>query len=331
MQLIAAKKLTARYDWMPDASDVIEYPDKAAWLAGREEGLGSTDVAAAVGLSPYDSVYSMWARKVGILPPAEENRAMRRGVVMEPFVASEYALEHDRRLVDLGRFTLIRSARWPWLSTSPDRFIMPFDARGPGGLEIKSANNRDAWTKGTVPEHHKIQATINMAVTGLRWWVLAGYVMGSDEIIPVEIERDEEVIEALAEEAGEFWQMVLEGRAARARGEEPVRFPDPDASEATRVALQAHYRTEISQDVAPIITGEAASALEDDLLKWGRAYNEAKAQHAEAKTRAMALVKDRPEIRLPGGTRITWKTVTKAAYSVEAKSNRELRVYAPKK
>lgn len=300
------------------------------WLQDRAEGLSASEVAAAVGLSPYDSRYSMWARKVGILPPATENRAMRRGRTMEPFIAAEYALETGRELVDLGRYTLVRSAAHPFLSCTPDRLIRPVDARGVGVLEIKSVRNRDAWASGSVPEHYRIQLLMNLAVLELRWGVLCGYISGTDEIIPVEIERNDDVLEALIEEAAEFHEMVLAGRAAIARGEEPTTFPDPDASEATREALQARYRTEVSQDQVPTLEGPDALELEERLVVAGRASKEAAKAYDEAKTMAMSLVGERPEVRFPGGTRVTWKTVTKSAFTVAAKSAREFRVYAPK-
>lgn len=309
---------------------VCPHQVESDWLADRAEGLAASEVAAAVGLSPYDSRYSMWARKVGILPPALENRAMRRGRVLEPFIASEYALETGRQLVDLGRNTLVRSASHPFLSCTPDRLIAPIDHRGVGVLEIKSVRNRDAWASGSVPEHYRIQVLINLAVLELRWGVLCGYISGTDEIIPVEIERNDEVLEALVEEAAEFHAMVVAGRAAIARGEEPTTFPDPDTSEATREALQARYQTEIAQDEVPVLDGEHALELEERLVAAGRASKEAAKAYDEAKTAAMALVGERPEVRFPGGTRVTWKTVSKAAFTVAAKSAREFRVYAPK-
>lgn len=302
------------------------YGDRDTWKGARDV-LGASEVAAALGLSPHDSPYALWSRKCGLSESGPETRAMRRGVVMEPFVASELALEKKWTLHDLGRWTICRARHLPHLSCTPDRIIEPIDERGPGLLEIKSVTNRAAWTSGTVPEHYKVQVVTGLAVLGFRWGVLAGYVAGTDEIIPIEIERNDDDIATLVDATADFWEMVLEGRAALAAGLQPTRFPDPDASEATLEALRQRYATEVAQDMVPEVDD---AQLE---LEWAKAA----ALQAEAsrcldacKARAMTLMGERPEIRLPGGTRITWRTVNRREVVLPASSKRELRRYAPR-
>ena len=56
---------------------IIKPKDRAEWLKAREGGIGASEVAAVVGLSKWDSPYSLFLRKTGQVPPIEENDAMR--------------------------------------------------------------------------------------------------------------------------------------------------------------------------------------------------------------------------------------------------------------
>lgn len=327
--------MSASIDLIPEETGsrepyaVVSYGTREAWLEGRVV-LGASEVAAALGLSPYDGSYALWSRKCGLSVGGPETRAMRRGVLMEGFIADELVRERGWKLRDLGRWTLCRSSLYPHLSCTPDRLIEAIDDRGIGVLEIKSVTDRRAWTEGRIPEHYRIQVVASLAVLGLRWGVLAGYVAGTDEIIPVEITRDEDQIAALVEASAEFWRLVEDGRSAIARGEQPTRFPDPDASEATREAIRQRYADEIAQDQVPLIETADAAVLEG---QWNRAAVEladAQKRVDECKARAMLLMAERPEVRLPGGSRITWKSVARKESYRPASISRELRRYAAK-
>jgi putative phage-type endonuclease len=300
---------------------VEAYATREEWLAARTV-IGASEVAAALGLSPYESSYALWSRKCGLSVSGPETRAMRRGNVMEPFVASEYAMETGRKLTDLGRWTVCRSTKFPHLSCTPDRIIEPIDDRGPGILEIKSVTNRRAWTEGYIPEHYRVQVVASMVVLGLKWGILAGYVADTDEIIPVEITLDDVQADVLVEVTRDFWRMVEDGRAALARGEQPTQFPDPDASQATADALRQRYAEEIAQDKVPVIETPEARELE---LEWGDAATWAATvgKRIDAcKVKAMTIMQECPEVKLPGGTRVTWKK--------ERNGSRVLRRYAAK-
>ena len=49
------------------------------WLALRRTGIGGSDAGAIMGVSPYKGAFSVWADKMGKLPPLEDNEALRRG------------------------------------------------------------------------------------------------------------------------------------------------------------------------------------------------------------------------------------------------------------
>ncbi len=57
----------------------------------RPHGIGGSDIAALLGLSPYKTALQLWAEKVGH-PGALQPQGihLRFGQHLEPFVASEY-------------------------------------------------------------------------------------------------------------------------------------------------------------------------------------------------------------------------------------------------
>ena len=63
------------------------------WLAIRKLGLGSSDAAEAVGLSPYKCPLSLWLEKTGRKEPEDisHKEAVLWGIELEPVLEQVYA------------------------------------------------------------------------------------------------------------------------------------------------------------------------------------------------------------------------------------------------
>ena len=61
--------------------------DHNQWLALRHEYLGGSDAAAACGQNPYESPYSLWAKKINKMPEFEGNLITEVGSFLEDFDA----------------------------------------------------------------------------------------------------------------------------------------------------------------------------------------------------------------------------------------------------
>ena len=46
------------------------------WLEHRQKSIGGSDASAILGMNSYCSPYTVWADKLGKLPPKEDNEAM---------------------------------------------------------------------------------------------------------------------------------------------------------------------------------------------------------------------------------------------------------------
>src|SRR5262245_42442218 len=93
--------------------EICDSQDRERWLAERNKGIGASEAAAIVGLSPWESPLAVYARKVGVLETVkEETEAMRWGALLEPLILTEFGIETGREVVRAGK--LLRSVERPW-------------------------------------------------------------------------------------------------------------------------------------------------------------------------------------------------------------------------
>lgn len=93
------------------------------WYAERREGVTSTDVAAILGISPYQSEGDVAREKMTGTPSDDEldaatARRFRLGRNLEAAVAAEDEVEHGFQLRRVRR--LVRSKQYPWALASLD-------------------------------------------------------------------------------------------------------------------------------------------------------------------------------------------------------------------
>lgn len=74
-------------------------PGSPDWHAARANGIGGSEIAAVMGLSPYESGFSLWHRKKGLIAPVEESDVMYWGKVHEPGICARFAREHPEFVV----------------------------------------------------------------------------------------------------------------------------------------------------------------------------------------------------------------------------------------
>ena len=55
-------------------------PGTEEWVAQRATALGGSEIAAVLGLSPFESKFALWHRKQGIAQPTEDSPVMEWGL-----------------------------------------------------------------------------------------------------------------------------------------------------------------------------------------------------------------------------------------------------------
>ena len=173
------------------------------WLKQRQKSVGGSDAPSIIGLNPWSSPYTVWADKLGKLPPKDDNEAMRQGRDLEFYVAQRFCEATGKKV--RRENNILINPDLPFAHANVDRMVVGEDA----GLECKttSALNMKNFKNGAFPDIYYVQCVHYMMVTGCKKWYLAVLVLNK-EFMVFEIERDEEEIEALAKAEEEFWKLV---------------------------------------------------------------------------------------------------------------------------
>lgn len=212
--------------------------DSPEWHAARAQGIGASEIAAVLGLSPYESHFSLWHRKAGIVGPQPVNDDMRLGHYFEPAIARIFADEHPELRVR-------RTGTWcsrmrPWQLSNPDRLLHGWYedtwlSRIP--LEIKWSPNGEGWSREPegIPVGYRCQVQWQLDVMGAPFAFLAAIVGG--EYREYRIAYDPTDVEVLRKAGQEFMDSLERGEA-----------PDIDATGHTHQVLR---------ELHPDIDGEA--------------------------------------------------------------------------
>lgn len=202
-------------------------PGSPEWL----RCMTASKVAAVLGLSPWESRFSLWHRMAGLIDAEAETDLHRRGHYLEPAVAAWFADQHPE-------YQLGNAATWAhrdrlWQVATPDRTLHLTHAVAPAAvLECKTAANDEEWGEpgsDDIPVGYRAQVMWQMDVLGVpvahvavltSWLEFAEYVVAYD---PGEA--------ALIRGECERFMASLPGGSAEQR-------PDLDEHSATYVAVR---------------------------------------------------------------------------------------------
>jgi putative phage-type endonuclease len=168
----------------------------------RLTGIGGSDCAAALGLSPWKSPLQLYLEKVGDAPPVVESEPMRFGTLLEPIVLAEYQ----------------RRVGMPVLAAEPARhdvyrfMLAHYDGIRQDGriVEAKTARSDQGWgDEGTddVPQAYLLQVTHYMIVSESDIADLA-VLFGGNELRIYTLHRKPELAALVIEGERQFWQSV---------------------------------------------------------------------------------------------------------------------------
>lgn len=236
------------------------------WLAERRKGLGGSDAAAALGISPWVSPLALYLDKTGQLPDQEESEALRIGHDLEEYVAARFQ-EKSGYKVRKCNF-LLKDPVFPFLHANIDREIVGGELDA--GLECKTASAFKAkqYRGGTFPDNYYLQCAHYLSVTGKTRWFLAVLVMGvefkvfllttrEDDLCPDFCESavyvPPEEIEALRQGEIAFWENhVVKGVP-----------PQPDGTPSSEEALKTSAPEEEDVCIDLTLYREALDAFQE--------------------------------------------------------------------
>ena len=175
------------------------------FLARRKQGIGGSDVAAVLDVSPYRTPYQVWLDKTGQAPEREETEILHFGQVLEQVIADEYVRRNGAKVQ--RRNAMYQHKDHPELVANIDRYIV-------GGkiLECKTCNAFAADKFGkdgdSVPDEYLLQVQHYMHITGIHEAVLA-VLIGGNQYRQFELLYDWSLAEFAAAKCVEFWQKYV--------------------------------------------------------------------------------------------------------------------------
>lgn len=172
----------------------------------RRHTLGASEIGIVAGLNPYRSPFDLWLEKTGQVPSFAGNEFTKWGLRMEQPIADEYAdctgtqLEKSETIIDL---------RHPWMSCTPDRFVVGEEGERIRGVEIKrfGQHREDEFgPAGTdqVPHEVAAQCQWSMLITGVYRWDVA-VLLGQADFRIYHLTFDIDIATGLFSLGHDFW------------------------------------------------------------------------------------------------------------------------------
>lgn len=192
------------------------FSDRAEWLAGRTNGIGASEAAAAIGMSPFETQYELWERKTGQRESKDlsGNAAVEYGNRLEPAMRVMFQAEHPELELDYHQYDILYQAENPWMTATLDGELTSADGKH-GVLEIKTAQVGKAvqWErwKNAIPQNYYIQVLHQLIVTGWDYAYLFAKLVkldGDSELRTYYFSAEEhkEEMEWLLGEETKFWK-----------------------------------------------------------------------------------------------------------------------------
>lgn len=216
-------------------------PGTEEWRQARAGCITATRIAAVLGLSPWESPFSLWHRMRGtVSDEIDVTPHMEWGTRHEPTVARKFAEEHPQ-------WSVQETGTWanrdrPWQRATPDRLLV-YRGSLHGVLEVKTSAADDGWGpdgSDVIPVYYRCQVLWQLDTLGLDTAHVACLIAGWD-YREYEIRASADEQQFMRERAREFLDSIAAGAAPKIDGHgETYRVVKqlPDGVEDTHVDIR---------------------------------------------------------------------------------------------
>lgn len=213
------------------------------WLKERQKGIGGSDSSVILGFNKWKSPFQLYLEKTGEYVEEINNEFIYWGNVLEDIVAKEFEVRTGKKVRRMNK--MLKHKDYPFIQANLDRVVVGEKAL----LECKTTStyNKDVWDGDSVPAAYICQVQHYLAVTGYEKAYIA-VLIGGNQFVWKEIERDEEFIELLINHEKNFWENHV-------LTETP---PEIDGSPSAAELLQKLYPED---DGSAIVLDEQANTL----------------------------------------------------------------------
>lgn len=189
------------------AEIVCEGASREEWLAHRRTGIGGSDIAGVLGISPFKSPMSVYVDKRGDVADDGETERMRWGSLLEAPMRQALSEEIDAQVLVPRPITMYRAKAGPCALYSPDAFAPREEAL----VELKTTDLRlssrwlDDEGQPAVPVYYEAQVQWGLGILGLPRAFVYVLIGGNDPRL-FTLEADPEVFADMLARAEEFWK-----------------------------------------------------------------------------------------------------------------------------
>ena len=173
----------------------------------RRTGLGGSDAAAALGLSPWQTQHDLWEQKTGLAPPLLQTEPMLWGKLLEDTIRREYARRTGYEVQPVQE--MIRHPKHSWMFAHVDGEVR---AERRTILEVKTTRDARGWGEpdtDDIPVPYLTQVHHYLSVTEAEVCDVAVLIGGQDFRL-YQVFRDTEIEQQLIEREAEFWRHVVD-------------------------------------------------------------------------------------------------------------------------
>jgi putative phage-type endonuclease len=268
--------------------------DRDAWLDARRRGIGSSDLAAILGLSTYGNELTVYYDKIGALPlETDDSEPAYWGRAKEEPVARRWAASNRTAGRRVG---LVANIDRPWQMCTLDRRVIqcPIDRGEQCALEVKTRHQMKApmWRRG-IPDDVLAQTLHQADTCGFDHMHVAVLIGSCDyRQFTVRVAEHQQLVLDLRAAAADLWQHVVDRRPPVLTGAED---PGPLLDLYRRLHPDRSGVVHIDRD------GDAQDALSDylqaraDVTAAEKRQKAAKARlYAALGNAEMAVMGDRP-------------------------------------
>ena len=227
------------------------------WLDWRRKGIGGSDVAAVLNLSPYRTARDLYYDKIGKTPVIEEEDksiTFEIGHLLEDVVAQIFAKKTG--LTVFEDHTMYQHPLFPFLIADVDRFVLLPDGRK-AILECKTShynNMKTTWLNGAVPKYYELQVRHYLSVMNLDVaYIACLFSNNENDFVWARIDRDVEEEESTIMQLQAFWDGNVRARVEPPLAEKPDlvlemlrRYYGPADKTAPTVHLNTGYGLALS-------------------------------------------------------------------------------------
>lgn len=179
-----------------------------AWHQFRKCGIGSSECAIVMGISPFRTKYQLWEEKLGLSTEQDEPKnkfILERGHEAEKVSRSKYELLN---FMDMPP-ALVVHPELPYIRASMDGFNR--EAKKALELKLVGAESHADAKRGIVPPHYYAQCQHLMLASGATDLDYGSFYIQKDapdhsgELVIVPLKPDQSFIDSYLPRASHFW------------------------------------------------------------------------------------------------------------------------------